>query len=91
MPISVHAQCVNEHQTNETGERADDALRTIGRMQSSCIIPERQQIPWHQAQGGVVGHGHGSELIPMMVSPSRRDASVSVSLSRENHLLVLSE
>ena len=41
VPRLVHAQCVNEHQTNETSERADDVLRTIGRMQSSCIIPER--------------------------------------------------
>ena len=79
VPRLVHAQCVNGHQTNETGERADDALRTIGRMQSSCIIPERQRIPWHQAQGGVVGHGNGSELVPMSVSHSCRDASFSVS------------
>ena len=52
--ISVHAKCGKNHQTNES---ADSVQRAIGNMQSSCIAPERQQNPWHQVQGGVVGHG----------------------------------
>ena len=54
--ISVHAQCVNNPQTNE---RADNVQRAIGKMQSSCIVPERQQSPWSKHQGGVVGCGAG--------------------------------
>ena len=53
MPISVHAQGGKKHQMNE---RADSVQRAIGKMQFSCIIPERQQNPWQQDQGGVVGH-----------------------------------
>ena len=33
--------------------------RTIGAMQTSCIAPERRQILWQQAQGGVVGRRRG--------------------------------
>ena len=41
----------------QTNERADNVQRAIGKMQFSCIFPERRQNPWQQAQGGVVGHG----------------------------------
>ena len=64
VPRLVHAQCVNGHQTNETGERADDALRTIGWAQTSCATPERQQILWQPVQGGVVDKGLVGEHVP---------------------------
>ena len=41
--ISAHAKCVKRPQTNE---RADNVQRAIGKMQPSCIVPERQQIPF---------------------------------------------
>ena len=48
----AHAEIKKSHQTNE---RADNAQRAIGKMQSSCIVPERQQSLWSKHQGGVVG------------------------------------
>jgi len=50
--LSAHAKCVSDPQTNE---RTDSGQRTIGKMQPSCIVPDRQPIAWHQVQGGVVG------------------------------------
>jgi len=73
--ISVHAKCGKNHQTNES---ADNVQRAIGKMQPSCIVPERQQNPWHQAQGGVVGHG--GELGQWDRSDCDRDCCVSQSV-----------
>ena len=46
VPRLAHAQFVGNNQTNE---RADSVQRKL-------------QIPWHQTQGGVVGHGLWNEL-----------------------------
>ena len=52
--ISVHAKSVNNPQTSE---RADNVQRATGKMQFSCIVPERQQSLWSKHQGGVVDCG----------------------------------
>ena len=79
--ISVHAKCGKYHQTNE---RADSVQRAIGKMQSSRIDPERQQSPWHQVQGGVVGRwrelGQGPRLNPC----SHCDSSVQCRCIKKN-------
>ena len=49
-------------------------------MQSSCIVPERQQIPWHQVQGGVVGRW--CELGQGRMSCSRTRGGDSVGISK---------
>ena len=76
VPISVHAKCGKNNQTNES---ADDVQRAIGKMQPPCIVPERQQNPWHQAQGGVVNHRGGYvSCVPKDISrPMISSGSVS--------------
>ena len=54
MSESVHAEIKKVLQTNAGRQRAS---RTIGAVQTSCIVPDRQQIPWSRHQGGVVGRG----------------------------------
>ena len=74
--ISVHANCVKNHQTNEP---ADNVQRAIGKMQFLCIFPERQQIPWHQVQRGVVGRWCEVGQGRMSCSRSRCGDSVVIS------------
>ena len=66
--ISVHAKCVKNPQTNE---RADNVQRAIGKMQSSCIVPERQQSLWSKHQGGVVGRSEVVDHGPIECSRTR--------------------
>ena len=85
VPISVHAQCVNDCITNESRQRAK---RTIGWVQTSCTTPDRLQIPRRNRRGvvdrGVCFWDHGrwdsSRYQELCIRP--------VSLSREIHLLV---
>ena len=57
MSRSVHAEIGKiDAAANVVGQRAS---RTIGAMQTSCIAPDRRQISWQQAQGGVVGRSGG--------------------------------